>query len=1586
MTATPLPYFFDEAERRSNARQLGEREKALNLTLDDLNWLNTVYKATQQARKTDVKPMHVYRLLLKTEGKPDTPLAGAFAMGRPNDGEVVLYTPCKGLIKFADLNDLTIKLKEWLEQDAGKRELLRFLSVEQRSAFSVDSTPEISMSEISGAVFEDQRLTLEGNRTQNIRSIMDELVKLPTLQSMLDDSLGNALHKTFPALDQRQTRLSSLSLSEVLLHFYLTNEWPTGIPLSFSHPRHRVSSDEDNKAWKSAVKEIAQSLTPHLQSLIETFWNTPMNNGLSRSAFFTECLHDAYHLDLLFKRQGGVFTAQEYLRLLSVSLTSDTTDPLRIERVRITAPFKHYADLAGCLMIGSHDILGYLYTQSRGIEAASNLPAVKEIVLQMLKSEGHDDTLLNFMSLDERRTVLAMEPDERVIIGVPIAGSVFEQLMADILDKQRQNLSHALSRYRESEGTLDPHALFDNALDVRGLIDNRLLAAPAGGRWSPQVDRRWSAQPATVRAETAKEQLKQLSSVEQALEQRLEKFPAIPASTSTFGDAHRLVGSALSTLQSDFTHTLATALRSELHLRTIAHMLGPTEQAMIKAVLDTPVRLQRAALNGFLPDVFSLQLKADDSPDLLMLASCFVLTERGGLDPNHSGKAIAWTPALGFEAFPSLTPLLTELEKRLNDHDARSSLLENLRLDERLPGKTWALAPLQRIDEYFLDHIQRPYLQLDQRSITDALASNLSHKALTDLLNAVALRQPKTGLMRATDIAHSLTTQQKLPAWLAKAPVKDLMLHAELLQQYLNNVTDDQDYLSGVRSLARTAHHELTKQLKADAFDLDPDKVRIKPRRMLAARPQTLTDFALMHHKDLDQLRFDLESLDAVLIPQAMDETYIKGLIRNLNLGQHHRSTLEAAFAESGTQAEERKRRFYAQLPWQLMHYAHSEKLQERLSDTGFDLICQVMDMPDTIARASINGADAIIRPLELRGIRSGQTIKVSGIWLIGKKGSVSGPQVLIAPCSPTHGLKEYDGENLLLSELMTPGALQDWVLNSLPPADRTLYKARMTSMDKASDGIALASNPIRGNLFKQMFQDNAALLARLLGCQSDNDAQGEWDSIKYLLGEELDQATSLFMAKLKYPIAVWRSYLDTKESAEDLQLHKWGAAIRAFISAIAQLATLRESMDSRMPQTSAPGEDIPQVLETAIRWQDIKITAPDRTRLKRYQNTDVDLGSLSLNPTLGLYTDPTTKQHYGPVEGRVYPIAKMGTRWRITDSKTQGPYLRQNSAKQWILDRQTALPRFGMLNRIGTAVSAWAGMNVDAVGMPDIRLLFPVKARLLNEALDLATSYAWNSVRNLQLLKSTSSRVTPVHQLITDFLGGPTVLPVHVQMIEKAIGDIFEALLEPSLRKPKSQRFAVGRVLEQKDHTFGFTVPGDQTRRIYLAEKFFHPNLDHYRNYLSDAAFPISAHARASTLIHELSHIVSNTVDIAYIDPGRPFVDLIETTNLRAAGLKNELADIQSRALSIKTPLSELFAVYDPDANTWEDLGSTTYENTSAIAAHVLKLTGKTNLDDARQSFMKDPLIRLAVQLANADSVTWLITHLGRQLHTSVP
>ncbi|MGF0237860.1 hypothetical protein ACQR3P_03075 [Rhodococcus sp. IEGM1300] len=1605
-----IPYFFDEADIASNGKQPGDREKALNLSLNDLKWLNVVHLRTRSERETSHTPMFAERVVLTLAGV-DIVLAGAFAMSRPDTGEVTLYTPWKGLIKFADMDDLHTAMDEWLEQASGKRELLRYLSIEQRDAVLAAPSVVVTAQAIEGAVFDDQALIIEANRARNAQAMTVELLRMPTLRTMLVEVLNQVLAERFPRLDQGQTRMealmtasddahyranaSSVTLSDALLQHYLTSQWPNAdtATLVFSNPRHALSTSADNLAWRSAIIKISQSFTPRLRSLLKTFWNTAISNGMSRSAFIAQCMSDAFDVDLLLKRQQGILTTPEYLRLKTIGLAGTAAlptqrNPVHVEKVRVSGLYKATAQLASTLMIGNNNTLGYLYTPSRGIEVTHDMAALRNLVWNMFKSEGHEDTLLNFLSLDERGAFLSLQPNERIISGEPIIGPVFEQLMDDIQDKQLQNLSYALDRFRESQGNLDVDALVDKALDIRGLIDERLLSTAAQGRWSTQADQRWNAQPATVRAEAAKKQLALLSTVEDALSQRIEQLPMIPSSASTAALVQSVIVGSLTALQSMFTHTLSTALRSELTLHSVARTLDVRAQEIIKTVLDSPVRVQRSALNGFLPDVFSLALHASNSSNLLELASCFVMTERGGLDPWHSGKTIVWTPARGFESFSSLTPLLTELGRRLGNHDERPALLENLAGSEYRPALAFTLAPLKLLTGHFLDHLQKPFVQLDQTHVIDALSSPMPTTLLSSLLSLVALRKPEAGLNHASAIAQSLITQQMLPAWLAKASVEDQVLQAELLQQYLNNVSDDKDYLSGIQPLQRTAHDELHKRLKADGYDVDPDHIQIKtsPKLMSGTFSLTLTEFALGQLQDIDIVPIKLQTLNETPIPQGMDESYVKTLVRSVNIGQLQQAVLDSALADTSVGIADRKYTFSCQLPWQILHYAHTEKLQERLSESAFDLIRQIMNMPDAVAREAVDGANAIIRPLEFIGIPGLATIKVPGMYLIGATPYNEGPQVLIAPYSPKHGIREYKNPEQLLTEMKTRSELHDWVLMNLPQPARIQVENRMATTNDRLPAVSLGSTPIRGNVLTHLFKDNVALLARLLGTQTDVKSAREWASIKHVLGEDLHEAYSLCMGKLAYPMTVWRSYREIKHSADDLQSHKWAQAVTAFVSGIAQLASLRQSMGGPPSLSTDTSEAAKEVTKSRFKWQDVDITAPRRTELQTCEQPDVDLSSMTLNPAIGLFTHPDTKKLYAPVEGKVYPLRKEGDRWRIADNSSTGPHVEQSTSKQWRIDPPMPAPRYSMINRLKISIAVNGGMNVEAKGLPEIRSLFPVKARLIDEALDLATTYAWNSFRNLQLLKDPGSKITPVHQLLMDFIGVQNLSPEHVQMLEKAVEEVFAGLLDPTLRHANSKRFVVGRALQYGETTFAFTVPGDKRGKIYLADKFFLPLIDHYRNYMTDPAFPINTHARATTLIHEITHIVSSTEDIDYLDSGRPYTDLIETFSAHAKALKNELVTVQTTGLSHFTPLERLFCMHNPVADVWEDFGETTYENTDRVAERVLQLTGQSTLDDARTHFMSNSTARFAVQLANADSLTLLITRLGRRLHVVTP
>ncbi|WP_323166524.1 hypothetical protein, partial [Pseudomonas bubulae] len=101
---------------------------------------------------------------------------------------------------------------------------------------------------------------------------------------------------------------------------------------------------------------------------------------------------------------GLVLSSQESLDLRALFLPDQAArsayaSHLRIEKVRVHAPFQHYVELASTLMIS--DSQAYLYTQPRGLQVLKNLSDLKDALLQMLRTAGHEDELLHFLSVDE---------------------------------------------------------------------------------------------------------------------------------------------------------------------------------------------------------------------------------------------------------------------------------------------------------------------------------------------------------------------------------------------------------------------------------------------------------------------------------------------------------------------------------------------------------------------------------------------------------------------------------------------------------------------------------------------------------------------------------------------------------------------------------------------------------------------------------------------------------------------------------------------------------------------------------------------------------------------------------------------------------------------------------------------------------------------------------------------------------------------------------------------------------------------------------------------------------------------------------
>ncbi|WP_150641810.1 dermonecrotic toxin domain-containing protein [Pseudomonas fluorescens] len=1396
-------------------------------------------------------------------------------------------------------------------------------------------------------------------------------------------------------------------------------------------------------------------------------------------------------MDLLFKRQDKIITAQQSQQLATLYLPDSTLrkkhqDPLHIEKVRIWEHYPHYVELASTLMISNSG--AYLYTQAEGLQLLESYSDLRKTLQAMATAAGHEDELYASLALEERHRFIGFEHPQ--ISGAPVLGAVFPEIIEDIVDKQQQNLEYAFGIYRRSEGIVDIDALLDHALDIRSMLDNRLLTLDAKGRWSTRPVASDKQRPSTVQAEKAKRHEQTCKTIEDSLAREIETHPtlysmatmalettlkilkldeplpkdiyirrssaiahkdkeyqsteshnlvdyfidqltspagSIPDSSATGvyrerpadsssklanlpaetmnsliqtalayfkgHDLNDIPKNALEEMKPRLAHAMSVGIRGEAELRVLNKTLRPQDQAIIQTVLnpDSPDRGARQGLNGFRPDAYSLTLERTGQRSLLPLAHCLLLSERGGIDPEHSGRVVLWTPALGLEVFNSVNSVRSELARRLLSAQERLSLLENLKATERQFHQNYSLGPFRLIERNVAQDRQQSNIEQYLAERAQTLALKLPAKQLLSRLDELKTTPAPLNLQRATQVAQAIFLQQSLPVWLGMASAQEQQLHAELLEQYRNNVDADRDYLHGIQSLRDYAQGQLTDLLKRryPEHTLNPSEVSITPRLALAGSKQALTDFALNHFDGLDDSDFTVASETAKALPAKLDPVSVRQLVRQLDIKTHYQSLVKTHLTPGNAGATDRQQRFIQQLPWQVLQYAHGLKLQERLSDAAYALIQQVMDMPDAMARSTVSGAKALIRPLELIATEGAAVVKGLGLYLIGPESANKGPQVLYSPYYQNHVLKEYEDEASFLNELRTPGALQSWVLNLLPDTQQATYKNLLAETNKQSADIKLASSPINGNLLKQLFDDNTDLLLKLLGSQSQAKQHAEWETVKDLFGTSVQQAIQFLAGKLAYPLVVWQSYQYFKESAEDLQEHKWGSALKAFINGVAQLATIRNAMETPPSTSVSPvakevvaTEQPLEPSEVVTTWANMDLTAPQRTRLQPYEVMDVALKDLKKSTTQhGVYLNAATNRQFIPFAGKVYRVEKSGHYWQIISDRHKGPFVRKTDAQHWIFDARQHLPRFGgALTRLNNKYRTWSsvrrGMNIEAVGMKNIRRLYPEKARMIREALDLALFYTNNCKHNLRLLAPSVQPVTRVHRFLKTFFGVPTIESNLVQKLTAVVDKILLALVDSSLVSRNSKRFVTGFHRNHANTHIAFTIPADIEQKLFLGDRFFDFGYDLYQPHLI-VPFDIDAHARATTVIHELTHIECATEDIAYLESARPFPDLLAVATGKR--LKDALHEVQTTSLSMLTPVAELFQVLDEETGTWVDPG--TIADTEHIEYHILNLTGGTDLADARRIFYADPLKRIDTLLGNADSVACLITQLGRQL-----
>lgn len=1071
------------------------------------------------------------------------------------------------------------------------------------------------------------------------------------------------------------------------------------------------------------------------------------------------------------------------------------------------------------------------------------------------------------------------------------------------------------------------------------------------------------------------------------------------------------------------------AMRLDLALGNRQARIDTLGIDMVRQVLNRPVRSLRIALERPLTEAFLLSVvSGENSP--AVLSDTMVLSQRDKPSP-----VMFWSSVLGWRQLASIERLQDTLQHEL--HGAKRERWLQL-LGER--DQTLLRAHLSRssgdqiqirlhrVDGHAIQAVQEQSLARQSQDLRQlclrAARFRCEAGVFTWLANAAEVDGPLTDTLDclAVRIDNSLF-EATLPSWLTTAPLNDLKLYHDLLERYYLSSNGGHDFLFGIATMQDYARQRLVEQLSQDFPNqtLDPDQITVVSRRYVTAsmvgqvpsgvpaatvrHSESLTEYAINRFSNDQGAVLSIESVAQPVAVRLLGPEYLRRLVRRLDVGAGYVELLRKALTPGDAAYATRNRLFLEQAPLMLMGVALPDKLQGNLSVQAYQFIARVFDMPDGIAREPVDGVRVIISPLQLVADHGMSPDTVAGVYLICNATLDAGPIVLCAIHHSPFVFREYASRTALMSDIRNNQALQQLLLERLDPEVRRRYDHggftephlpfSVESLGdvplRAPGPVTLAVTEFKGNALQCLFNDTIKLLLDTGVSNAVSNDQADQAGRTFLAMLGVEQVLSLLPGKLAALVTLWQSETLFRASAVSVSGRRWGEALSEFSAALGVMVTAREqAILEKIPEdqvgagAEAPdgdGDDSP----SAFSWRHTSLSADQQARLQGLEARHVALSHMRHDNLLNLYLDTADDTPYAVVGGKVYQVrhATETGEWSIVGADgTPGPQLSLDSNQRWQLNLDLRLRGGGGVVTKSRATkvdqSADAALVIEASGMPDIRLRYRDRARRIYQAHLKARHYLENCMDNLNAHQGGDALQPDVTRIIGEFFGVDIPDQLLLTDTQSAIRALFDEVMDVSLSPFSSPRFVVGSNRPGREAVTAFIIKEDPQRRVFLTEKFF--NVPRYALKPEAAAqgFETSIHHRAAILLHELSHQVLDTYDIAYLEVMAPYPDLLLGDTADNLDVLAHVERLQRYQLSHRSARSDLFMLNED--GQWRDIAPADKCGFHAI----LQITQTTTLDDARDVFLSDLRARSRIMLRNADSLVLLILNLGR--HNLVP
>ena len=1046
---------------------------------------------------------------------------------------------------------------------------------------------------------------------------------------------------------------------------------------------------------------------------------------------------------------------------------------------------------------------------------------------------------------------------------------------------------------------------------------------------------------------------------------------------------------------------------------------------MVRQVLERPLRSLRMAPGELVTEAFSLSVTHGGNFAGVLSDTLVV---RQPLNPGSS--VMLWTCELGWQEFSSVQKLQAMLQRELGTpHSERWLALLCERDRTLLRGHLQSAAGnqvqvrLDRIDGHATQTLQQQVLDRKRQDLRQLCRRAIRCRFEAGLFTRLATATEHDGqvidmLDRLSLRVDNCLIEALLPPWLTSAPLADLRQYHHLLKRYYFASDGGKVFLFGIKSLQDYACQRLITQLRLDfprqAFE--PNGITVTSRRYVAAFPaagqlpsavpaatvvhrESLTEYAINRFVDTQGAALAVDSAQHLQAASLLTPVYLRQLVRGLDVAAGYTASLRKALAVDDPDYPTRKRLFIEQLPPMLLVVALGEKLKGTLSAVAYEFISHILDMPDALAREPVNGVRVMISSLQLVADAGRAPDQIAGIYLICPAAGGAGPVVLCAIRHSPFIFREYPSSSALLDDIRADETLQQLLLDRMDPEvyRRYAHGGFVEPHLASSVGLFDFDVPLRrpgpvtlqlteekGNALELLFSGVIKVLLDVGVANAVTNEQDDRAGRDFLAALGVEQVLSLLPGKLAALVTLWQSQTLFRASAMSASGHRWGEALSEFSAALGVMVTARgQAIEEQAAPDDVEAEPVSvETLQGASKfsWRTTVLTDDQRIRLKALEARDVALSDMKHDRLLNLYLSKRNGTPYAVVAGSVYQVRHLidEGKWLIVGNDgTLGPRLTLDTRQHWQIDLSMRLRGGGglvtKLNAAGAQRSAEDVLVIEASGMPQIRTRYRDRAMRIGQAHLQAKGYLENCLDNLHLHQRNAPLDPRVKRIIGDFFGTDEPDTELLAETEKAIKALFDEVMDASLSPFSSPRFVVGSNRPGRESVTAFMIDADPKRRLYLTERFF--DVPHYALTSEAAAqgFESSIHHRAAILIHELSHLVLDTYDIAYLDAMAPYPDLLLEGTADDVRFKADITRLHESGLSHRSDRSRLFKLNTE--GQWRDI--TAADN--AGLSDILRITDTKTLDEARDIFLRDARKRAGILLKNADSLTLLILLLGR-------